>query len=165
MEIDPHAAVYVISVAAELAGMHPQTLRQYDRMGLVTPKRTPGRGRRYSASDIEKLRLVQSLSQDEGVSLAGIKRILQLREEVADAHSQLQSLGVQLDAALSRLAQANRIFAAGMGGDVTVADPYQRSRARRMSHAIAELPAASVTGTVVGVRTAGPRSKQGPRRG
>ena len=61
--ISSSAAVYVISVAADLAGMHPQTLRQYDRLGLVTPERTAGRGRRYSADDVAKLRLIQSLSQ------------------------------------------------------------------------------------------------------
>ena len=75
--------VYVISVAAQLAGMHPQTLRQYDRLGLVCPDRTAGRGRRYSARDIQQLREVQRLSQDEGVNLAGIKRIRELEEQVA----------------------------------------------------------------------------------
>ncbi|NUR61145.1 MAG: helix-turn-helix transcriptional regulator [Catenulispora sp.] len=75
--------VYVISVAAQLAGMHPQTLRQYDRLGIVCPERTGGGGRRYSARDIETLREVQRLSQDEGVNLAGIKRIRELEEQVA----------------------------------------------------------------------------------
>ncbi len=78
----PDAAVYVISVAAELSGLHPQTLRQYDRLGLVSPDRAPGRGRRYSARDIERLREVQRLSQDEGVNLAGIKRIRELQDQV-----------------------------------------------------------------------------------
>ena len=77
------AKVYVISVAAELAGMHPQTLRQYDRLGLVSPSRASGRGRRYSLRDIATLREVQRLSQDEGVNLAGIKRIRELEEQVA----------------------------------------------------------------------------------
>ena len=75
--------VYVISVAAQLSGMHPQTLRQYDRLGIVCPDRTGGGGRRYSARDIETLREVQRLSQDEGVNLAGIKRIRELEEQVA----------------------------------------------------------------------------------
>ena len=70
-------AVYVISVAAELAGMHPQTLRQYDRLGLVSPARASGHGRRYSRRDVERLRRVQALSQ-EGVNLEGIRRILDL---------------------------------------------------------------------------------------
>lgn len=74
--------LYVISVAAEMAGMHPQTLRQYDRLGLVSPGRAGGGGRRYSLRDIEMLREIQRLSQEEGVNLAGIKRILELEAEV-----------------------------------------------------------------------------------
>jgi MerR family transcriptional regulator/heat shock protein HspR len=73
--------VYAISVAASIAGMHPQTLRQYDRLGLVSPARTSGRNRLYSIRDIWRLRVVQELS-DEGVNLAGIVRILELQEEV-----------------------------------------------------------------------------------
>ncbi len=76
------AKVFVISVAAALAGMHPQTLRGYDRLGLVSPQRTPGGGRRYSARDVERLREVQRLSQSEGVNLAGIKRIIELESQV-----------------------------------------------------------------------------------
>ena len=78
---DRDTPVYVISVAAQLAGMHAQTLRQYDRLGLVTPSRTRGGGRRYSARDIDRLREVQALSAD-GVSLAGIHRILELETQV-----------------------------------------------------------------------------------
>ncbi len=73
--------VFVISVAAELAGMHAQTLRTYDRMGLVTPKRTTGGGRRYSRRDVAMLRKIQRLSQQDGVNLAGIKAIIELTEE------------------------------------------------------------------------------------
>ena len=78
---DSGTAVYVISVAAELSGMHAQTLRTYDRMGLVSPARTRGGGRRYSDRDIELLRKIQALSQDDGVNLAGIKSIIELTEE------------------------------------------------------------------------------------
>jgi MerR family transcriptional regulator/heat shock protein HspR len=81
-QLDADAPVYVISVAAELAGMHPQTLRQYDRLGLVSPGRSAGRSRRYSLRDVAMLREVQRLSQDEGVNLAGIKRIIELEAEV-----------------------------------------------------------------------------------
>jgi MerR family transcriptional regulator/heat shock protein HspR len=73
---------FLISVAAELAGMHAQTLRTYDRLGLVTPRRTSGGGRRYSQNDVDLLREVQRLSQDEGVNLAGIKRIIELTNQV-----------------------------------------------------------------------------------
>lgn len=86
------APVYVISVAAQLSGMHPQTLRQYDRLGLVSPGRAVGRGRRYSARDISQLREVQRLSQDEGVNLAGVKRILQLENEVAALRARIAEL-------------------------------------------------------------------------
>ena len=85
------APVFVISVAAELAGLHAQTLRTYDRLGLVSPGRTRGGGRRYSARDIAQLREVQRLSQ-EGVSLAGIKRILQLEDEVRRLRLRLDEL-------------------------------------------------------------------------
>src|SRR4051794_41865383 len=79
---DSEAPVFVISVAASLAGMHPQTLRTYDRMGLVSPRRTAKRGRRYSARDVAMLRLIQRLSQDEGINLEGIRRILELEKEL-----------------------------------------------------------------------------------
>lgn len=84
--------LYVISVAADMAGMHPQTLRQYDRLGLVKPGRAGGGGRRYSLRDIENLREVQRLSQDEGVNLAGIKRILELEEEVHELRRRIAQL-------------------------------------------------------------------------
>lgn len=84
--------LYVISVAADMAGMHPQTLRQYDRLGLVKPGRAGGGGRRYSLRDIELLREVQRLSQEEGVNLAGIKRILELEAEVEALRSHVAEL-------------------------------------------------------------------------
>ena len=84
--------IYVISAAAELSGLHPQTLRQYDRLGLVSPDRAPGRGRRYSARDIDLLREVQRLSQDEGVNLAGIKRIRELQDEVVELSARVAEL-------------------------------------------------------------------------
>jgi len=98
-EISADAPVFVISVAATLAGMHPQTLRQYDRLGLVSPDRTAGRGRRYSARDILMLREVQRLSQHEGVNLAGIKRILELERQVADLSGRIRQLQAELEEA------------------------------------------------------------------
>src|SRR4051812_49928647 len=92
------APVCVISVAATLAGMHPQTLRQYDRLGLVSPGRTPGRGRRYTMRDIALLRQVQRLSQDEGINLAGVKRILELETHVDALRARLAELMAELDA-------------------------------------------------------------------
>ena len=94
--VDPDARVFVISVAAELAGMHAQTLRTYDRLGLVTPHRSAGGGRRYSPRDITLLREVQRLSQHEGVNLAGIKRIIELTEEVTALKDRVSELSTQL---------------------------------------------------------------------
>ena len=122
--------VFVISVAAQLAGMHSQTLRQYDRLGLVTPSRTQGGGRRYSARDVALL-----LSQEEGISLAGIQRILALENEVAALRSQVGELVAALDAA--RHAAGHRIFAAGPTGDIVAMRPGQRpSRPTAQSQAL-----------------------------
>ena len=87
-ELTDDTPVYVISVAAQLSGMHPQTLRAYDRLGLVSPGRAAGRGRRYSLRDVLVLREIQRLSQEEGINLQGIKRILEL--ELAEQRSRLR---------------------------------------------------------------------------
>jgi MerR family transcriptional regulator, heat shock protein HspR len=91
------APVFVISVAAQLAGMHAQTLRQYDRLGLVSPGRTGGGGRRYSARDVALLREVQRLSQNEGVNLAGIKRIMELEAHVDALKHRVAELSADLE--------------------------------------------------------------------
>ncbi|MCW2804621.1 MAG: helix-turn-helix transcriptional regulator [Propionibacteriaceae bacterium] len=118
--IDNDAPVFVISVAAQLAGMHPQTLRSYDRMGLVCPRRAAGRSRRYAARDIARLRLIQRLSQDEGINLEGIRRILQMENELDELRAQVTELAHLL--AASRAAPpASRVFTADPGGGVYVA--------------------------------------------
>jgi MerR family transcriptional regulator, heat shock protein HspR len=91
------ARTFLISVAAELAGMHAQTLRTYDRLGLVSPQRTSGGGRRYSQHDVELLREVQRLSQDEGVNLAGIKRIIELTNQVEALQARVAELSHEVD--------------------------------------------------------------------
>jgi MerR family transcriptional regulator, heat shock protein HspR len=103
-ELSDDTPVYVISVAAQLSGLHPQTLRAYDRLGLVSPGRTAGRGRRYSLRDILNLREVQRLSQEEGVNLSGIKRILELEGEgqrnrvlLAELHAEITHLRNELE--------------------------------------------------------------------
>ncbi|MBY0443209.1 MAG: helix-turn-helix domain-containing protein [Mycobacteriaceae bacterium] len=96
MTANDDARTFLISVAAELAGMHAQTLRTYDRLGLVRPRRTSGGGRRYSQHDVELLREVQRLSQDEGVNLAGIKRIIELTNQVAALQSRLNEISDEL---------------------------------------------------------------------
>ena len=118
MSIDDDAAVFVISVAAELAGMHPQTLRQYDRLGLVTPGRAGGGGRRYSARDVALLREVQRLSQEEGVNLAGIKRVIELENQVQALQSRLSELQDELAEAQEAAAQAHERAVASMRRDL-----------------------------------------------
>src|ERR1700729_2798959 len=98
-ELSDDLPVYVISVAAQLSGMHPQTLRAYDRLGLVSPGRSAGRGRRYSMRDILALREIQRLSQEEGINLSGIKRILDLERELEQARlmaAELHAEGARL---------------------------------------------------------------------
>jgi len=99
------AKVLIISVAARMAGMHPQTLRQYDRLGLVQAGRAGGGGRRYSERDVALLREVQRLSQEDGVNLAGIKRIISLEQMVGDLQQQLQEMQARLEDAYARIAQ------------------------------------------------------------
>ena len=130
--IDRDAPVFVISVAAQLAGMHPQTLRTYDRMGLVSPRRTAGRGRRYSARDIAALRLIQRLSQDEGINLEGIRRILSLQDEIEELRSQVEDLGEML--AVARAAAGGvRVFTADPNGAVHVAGDRRRAARRAIT--------------------------------
>ncbi|GED00285.1 putative heat shock protein HspR [Kocuria varians] len=144
---------FVISVAAELADMHPQTLRQYDRLGLVTPSRASGRARRYSELDIQKLRQIQELSE-EGVSLEGIKRIIQLEnqvealqsrvtelsEELANQVQALQSRVTELSEELEGERQARRerdmVFTAGSGGGVMRVARGSHRSPRKVSQAL-----------------------------
>jgi MerR family transcriptional regulator/heat shock protein HspR len=99
-EIDDEAGLYVISVAAELSGLHPQTLRQYDRLGLVSPNRTEGRNRRYSLRDIASLRMVQRLV-GEGINHAGVKRIIELETAMANMAIEVAQLRIEVDALIS----------------------------------------------------------------
>jgi MerR family transcriptional regulator/heat shock protein HspR len=103
---DEDTPVFVISVAAQLSGLHAQTLRGYDRVGLVSPGRTSGGGRRYSMRDIALLREVQRLSQEQGVNLAGIKRIIELEHEVDDLRHQIAELTQELAAVHAAAEQA-----------------------------------------------------------
>jgi MerR family transcriptional regulator/heat shock protein HspR len=123
---DDETPVFVISVAAQLAGMHAQTLRQYDRLGLVSPLRTRGGGRRYSARDVTLLREVQRLSQDEGVSLSGIQRILDLEKQVTALQARVSDLRVQVDALKFAIDTGSRVFAAGRAGEVVAVRAGQR---------------------------------------
>ncbi len=124
MNANPDTPVFLISVAAELAGMHPQTLRQYDRLGLVRPKRTLGSARRYSLRDVAKLREVASLSS-EGVNLEGISRIMLLEDRVHELEQRVKELKELLAEELIKRPGA-RVFAAGAEGEVITIKPGTR---------------------------------------
>lgn len=121
---DDDAPVYVISVAAQLAGMHAQTLRQYDRLGLVSPSRTRGGGRRYSQSDVRALREIQQLSQD-GVSLSGIARIFELERHVASLEARVDEL---LAERRRQPTHTSRVFSVSPDGDVYATATGRRPR-------------------------------------
>jgi MerR family transcriptional regulator/heat shock protein HspR len=115
------APVLVISHAAGLAGMHPQTLRQYDRLGLVVPRRTAGGVRRYSMRDVATLLEIQRLSQTEGINLAGIRRILALEDQVERLERRVEALSARIDS-------RSRVFAAGTSGEVVMVPRGRRVR-------------------------------------
>jgi MerR family transcriptional regulator/heat shock protein HspR len=101
----PDQAVFVISVAAELSGLHPQTLRTYERMGLITPRRTGGGGRRYSVVDIERLREIASLT-GAGIGIEGVRRILELDRRLGELRARNEALAAELEATREALRQA-----------------------------------------------------------
>lgn len=135
-DVDQDAPVFVISIAAELAGMHAQTLRQYDRLGLVTPRRTRGGGRRYSSRDVYRLREVQRLSH-EGVSLVGIQRIMDLEHQVEALQLRVGELAEHNQVLTDALGMGERVFAAGLTGEVTTLRAGTRPRRVSTSTALA----------------------------
>lgn len=126
--MDENSPIFAIAMAAELAGMHPQTLRQYDRLGLVSPTRTAGKSRRYSMRDVAQLREVARLSA-EGVSLEGISRILTLENEVASLTARVRELEHALASELVK-SPGRRVFAAGAQGDVVPLKSGTRAQRR-----------------------------------
>lgn len=116
-EFDHDAPVFPVSIAASLADMHPQTLRGYDRLGLVVPQRSRGRGRRYSMRDVARLRHIQRLSQDEGINLEGIRRILLLEEHIETLQQQVARMSDTLRR-IQASPEAARIFTAEASGAV-----------------------------------------------
>lgn len=125
--------VFSVSIAAQMAGMHAQTVRQYDRLGLVVASRTKGGGRRYSLNDVEALQEIQALSQEEGINLAGISRILELEKEVKKLrreNSRLKSMANRLkDVLLEKQAAERRVFAAGQDGSIVALSRGERAPA------------------------------------
>lgn len=150
VKVQRTAPILTVSVAAELAGIHPQTVRQYDRLGLVVAHRTQGGGRRYSLADVDKLIEIQRLSQEEGINLAGIARIMALQrtvEELEEKNTRLEKrmdrlreLGSQMKDELAHHAvRDNRVFAASSSGDVTMAEGIELLR-RVLRHQAAVAP-------------------------
>ena len=113
--VDVNAALFTVTVAARLADMHPQTLRGYDRLGLVVPRRAKGRGRRYTLRDVARLRHIQELSQEEGINLEGIRRILSLEAQLDEAQGQIARLVEILTAREDASTVTARTFTAGHG--------------------------------------------------
>jgi MerR family transcriptional regulator, heat shock protein HspR len=126
MRKNDDARTFLISVAAELAGMHAQTLRTYDRLGLVSPQRSSGGGRRYSQHDVDLLREVQRLSQDEGVNLAGIKRIIELTNQVEALQARLHELAEEVEQLRAR--QRREVAVVPKSTAVVVWQPRKGSR-------------------------------------
>jgi MerR family transcriptional regulator, heat shock protein HspR len=172
-ELSDETPVYVISVAAELSGLHPQTLRAYDRLGLVSPGRSAGRGRRYSVRDIVLLREVQRLSQEAGVNLAGIKRILELEAEldqyrhiVAEAAAQMAQLRAELESTRAVAARlAGRLRHRGSGAELVpvrdapdAAGPSQATPTARIRSSLR----AAAGSPPDGARPAAPTGDPGP---
>lgn len=146
-ELTDDTPVYVISVAAQLSGLHPQTLRTYDRLGLVSPGRAAGRGRRYSLRDIVILREVQRLSQEDGVNLSGIKRILELETEwqrsrtmLAEMHAEISQLRAELESTRAVAARLAALLRDKAEGGALV--PVRTDNARRAGQ-----PGSSATGS------------------
>jgi len=125
-DVDENSPLFAIAIAAELSNMHPQTLRQYDRLGLVSPGRTAGQSRRYSMRDVVQLREIARLSA-EGLNLEGIRRILDLENDVAALQSRVRELESALaDELLNR--PGRRVFAAREGGDIVTLRAGERIR-------------------------------------
>ncbi len=135
-QMDRYTPIFAIAAAAELAEMHPQTLRQYDRIGLVSPQRTSGNTRRYSLHDVEQLREVARLSA-EGLSLEGIRRVLQLEDQVRELQGRVRELERALsDELLNR--PERRVFAAGQAGEIITM--RRGSRLRRSAEVVVWRP-------------------------
>lgn len=136
LQMDRFTPVFAIAAAAELAEMHPQTLRQYDRIGLVVPQRTRGNTRRYSLHDVQRLREVAKLSA-EGLSLEGIRRVLDLEDRVRELEDQVRDLERALSDELLKRPE-RRVFAAGAGGEVVTL--HRGTRVRRSAEVMVWKP-------------------------
>lgn len=136
VQMGRHTPVFAIATAAELADMHPQTLRQYDRIGLVSPQRTRGNTRRYSLADVQRLQEVARLSS-EGLSLEGIRRVLRLEDRVHELEKQVRDLERALSEEMLKRSE-RRVFAAGQAGEVVTL--RRGTRLRRSAEVVVWTP-------------------------
>ncbi len=123
IEVRPDRGVFMISVAAELANMHPQTLRMYEARGLIEPQRSPKGTRLYSQDDVDKLRRIQEMTADLGLNLAGVERVLRLEEEIDSMHARIEEIEVQALQAQVRLAEELEQVRRSFRAELTV--PYR----------------------------------------
>lgn len=158
--MDQFTPVFAIAQAAELAEMHPQTLRQYDRIGLVSPQRTRGNTRRYSLDDVARLREIATLSA-EGLSLEGIRRVLSLQDEVNTLRDRVRSLEAALSTELLNRSD-RRVFAAGSAGEVVTM--ARGSRAQRRTEVVVWRPDGPVSSASESRRTPAPGLRALPAR-
>lgn len=127
---EPSMAVYIISVAAELAGVHPQTLRTYERRGLIKPARTSGGTRRYSAKDVERVQLIQELTQGDGINLAGVLRILELEDRLEQMEERLEQAREEVQQVKAEARQALRDMQAASRAEIVLYRPPEIERHR-----------------------------------
>jgi MerR family transcriptional regulator, heat shock protein HspR len=123
IEVETDRGVFMISVAAQLANMHPQTLRMYEARGLIEPHRSPKGTRLYSQEDVEKLRRIQEMTADLGLNLAGVERVLRLEEEIDDMHARIEAMELEALQAQVRLAQELEEVRRSFRAELTV--PYR----------------------------------------
>src|SRR5271156_5385782 len=123
VEVKTDRGVFMISVAAELANMHPQTLRMYEARGLIEPRRSPKGTRLYSQEDVDRLRRIQEMTADLGLNLAGVERVLDLEEEIAEMHARIEEIELQALHAQVRLAEELEEVRRSFRAELTV--PYR----------------------------------------
>jgi MerR family transcriptional regulator, heat shock protein HspR len=138
--IDEDRGVFMISVAAELAAMHPQTLRMYEARGLITPKRSPKNTRLYSQADVERLRRIQQMTTEEGLNLAGVETVLELERRVARMRSEMAKLRRRAAEMESRMTEELERLRKSLGGELVPYGAYEPESMRRRGERSTRIP-------------------------
>jgi MerR family transcriptional regulator, heat shock protein HspR len=126
--LDEERGVFMISVAAELAEMHPQTLRMYEARGLITPKRSPRNTRLYSQADVERLRRIQQMTGDQGLNLAGVETVLELERRLERMRAEMSRMRKRAAEMESRMAQELEKLRKSMGGELVPYGAYEPTK-------------------------------------